>query len=956
MGANTVLLRFMHRRQPLVLALSRSSSLNSLGFVSQRAHSTDSSNVGTSGSASTSKDSSPKSPGVADDKATETKASPTGPVRGASGPFLKKTTPDGTGTMRPSQPSSPPQPGGRFRNEGRFTGTKSPPRTRDSRGAAGPFKPPPTPPQSGENKLGTTDSTSASSIIRPHKSHWDRKPNFAKTVLEPAAQGHLNKGHDSGIPKLTARKHKSSTVKDEFPQRQDRVEALSFNQQLQSPESVMSETTTTGLSKDKREEIAIRPRILPRVEDIISGRTSIKSVVEQYSKQRFGVEETPTAIVTMEEEKSKGESSFQQQPLGKIMSRQHLISLFQAPSTQSLNSHVSNEILPIGPKRSANFIALQRRITESYIKTGMDSWGDSLTKTQKEELIKEQQQIQNQFTMSKRDDGSSSKEYGIWPTEYKEYTLNLPLTDSRREPRPIAHPTNRSSPPMDFVQGKHGTSKTPFQSFLFVQRIPHPVFEETVEDASNNKKIKKMLGQFDQPTHRHSVSEYVSSILGVDISQVCPSSMTSAFVGFDSPEQAANVVLAYRLRKSSTNDSSSHAHSLSNLKVDLLDRKEMGDLFLNEEASSFLSSSTPEDVILQVSNIPAGMKAGSLFRFLHGLDSTILPKDHILAKDQIQMVDPTTAWIRVSHPVSASALGKIESHLRDKMIPNQAFLLLPAQRSILHSGYTGPARHYPIQRLGSNLIVHGDTPSLDFFRSHAMVLHLTNFCEKVTPSDIARHFQKYCVEPRDVIGSTEYIYDLEGHFTGRVYVGFDLQEEGMAAWKGIEELGQRIQIVAGEDSIVTDGSFIRVRTVQEKDVKRGQKLTPRTYRSEEELLQSLMDWDKYVDESDIQYLESMGVGKHVLAEAFMAVRHNNPTFGTEDWARQGEKLRNEKKPGHHFRQFVKLYIETLKEVATTREKPGMLFEGMFVPGEELDLSVFDREEARLEKLKREYEE
>jgi len=998
MSANTYLLRIAHRSQSLYFLSWNQLSSHTLRSVSRRELSTTDSSRGgdgdgtlSAGSGSSSNiDSSHKSHTVSEkDKVTVIKpSSSTTPLRGAYGQPLVKRVPstvvppdDGMGTTASRPSPSPPTPTsiGSSSSRGRFTGgTVKSPASRDSKGIAGPLKkPPPTPPQSSEHKQEegrkTTDSVSVVSSTRPHKSHWDRKPNFSRTILEPAAQGHLQKGYESGIPKLTARKHKSSTEKDAYPQRQDRNEALSFSQQLSSPEGVIQSEMTVPSSKDippREERSTSRPRIIPRVEDIISGRTSIKSVVEQYSKQRAGVEVSLTSIVSSSvssrdvEDKTKEEISSQQPiPLGKIMSREHLISLFRAPTTDSLNSYLSNQILPCGPKRSANFITLQRKVAESYIKTGMDSWGDPVTPNRKEELIQEQRQIQNQFTnmSTKISDATSTKgDYGIWPTEYKEYTLHIPHTDSRRQPRPIAYPTNRIPPPLDFVRGKHGPSKVPFKSFLFVQRIPHPVMEEMVEKVvdtpDDKKRTKKIVGRFDQPTHRHLVSEYVASILGVDISQVCPASMTSAFVGFDSPEQAANVILAFRSRKPSNNDHWFHEQHLTNLNAHLLDRKTMGDVNLDEESTTFLSrSTTPEkDNIIQVSNIPPGMKAGTLLRFLHGIDPSILSVDK-LTKDHIQIVDPTTAWIRVSSPVSASSFSTIGNHLRDNMIPNQALLLLPVQRSIVHSGYAGPARHYQIQRFGNDLIVHGDTPSLDFFRSHAMVFQLTNVCGKITPMDIARYFQQYCVEERDVLGSTEYIYDLEGHFTGRVYVGFDLQEEGIAAWKAIEELGQRIQIVAGEEGIVADGSFIRVRPVQEKDVKRSPKLAPRTYRSEEELLDSLMDWTKHVDQSDIEYLESMGIGKHVLAEAFMAVRHNNPTFGTEDWARQGEKLRNEKKPGHHFRQFVRLYVETLKEVATTREKPGMLYEAMFVPGEEMDLEIFDREEARLEKLKQQYE-
>ena len=87
----------------------------------------------------------------------------------------------------------------------------------------------------------------------------------------------------------------------------------------------------------------------------------------------------------------------------------------------------------------------------------------------------------------------------------------------------------------------------------------------------------------------------------------------------------------------------------------------------------------------------------------------------------------------------------------------------------------------------------------------------------------------------------------------------------------------------------------------------------------------------------------------------MSARFNNPSFSYESLAREGERLHGEKTPGQEYSDFVKLYVETMKELSSTREDPGILYESMFLPQEEMDFSLLDEEEERLAKLKEERE-
>ena len=92
----------------------------------------------------------------------------------------------------------------------------------------------------------------------------------------------------------------------------------------------------------------------------------------------------------------------------------------------------------------------------------------------------------------------------------------------------------------------------------------------------------------------------------------------------------------------------------------------------------------------------------------------------------------------------------------------------------------------------------------------------------------------------------------------------------------------------------------------------------------------------------------------VVEEAFTATRHHNLTFGVEDQAREGERMLMDKSPGQHFNEFVKLYIDTLKEAAFSRDDPGLKYNSMFMPGEEVDYSFITDEEKRLSEINEKY--
>ena len=52
-----------------------------------------------------------------------------------------------------------------------------------------------------------------------------------------------------------------------------------------------------------------------------------------------------------------------------------------------------------------------------------------------------------------------------------------------------------------------------------------------------------------------------------------------------------------------------------------------------------------------------------------------------------------------------------------------------------------------------------------------------------------------------------------------------------------------------------------------------------------------------------------------------------------------------------YREMVQTYIATLKECISTPEDPGVIYESLFLPDEEVDTEIFENEPVRQEVLK-----
>jgi len=485
-----------------------------------------------------------------------------------------------------------------------------------------------------------------------------------------------------------------------------------------------------------------------------------------------------------------------------------------------------------------------------------------------------------------------------WVTDAMYFKYVNPHTESKREPKPIKFPTNRFDPPAEFVEA-HG-------AFAYVTNVPRPV-------------VDGELGSQGNPLHRHEVVEFVANVFSVPANDVFCANMTSAFVGFKDAKEAAEAIVkseAKRIVKGS--------------KIESVVYSTAGSGAATDAEKEFVKVAASPESIVQLENVPAGMMAGTIARVIHDAIA--------ISEKDVFMSSPTTALIRTSSAEAATALlDNSNLHKTLASLQRQILRVHPVRRQVVHDKFAGPARQIQMKKMTLRLIVNGDAPSKGFFLSHAKVLHLTHVPAGVGKKDISDYFQKFSVEKRDVEGSIEIVKSSDGHPTGRVYVGFDLEKECDEALNEISSLGENI--VLKEAALPT-----RVRPVAEVALVRGSKLGARSERTQEELIASFASWKNDVDPKDIEALESYGITIDVLEEAFLAARRN-PTFAAEDQAREGERMREEYGPGGHFQEFVQMYIDTLKELGSTKEKPGLKYESMFLSGGELEYSLFDDGEA-----------
>lgn len=664
-----------------------------------------------------------------------------------------------------------------------------------------------------------------------------KKENFAKKFLEPAARGELTK-HQSGIPKLAARKPKGHTVKDAFPGKES--------------EQMLADSVNSGKGSDKR---------LGGGFD--RGRRKGSGGGRQNNNNNSRNAPSPA--------QQKARSA-----------EMKLAALFEGVKPEDLNpAELHKNIQWLGKKKSMQQSQFRQQRNVKQRQGGrdrpqLDMWGDP--------------EIQAEI-----DDP--------WETDSMFFKYENPHIESKREAKPIASPTNRVNPPKEFVDA--------YKAFAYVTNVPRPV-------------IGGALGSYENPLHRHEVTELVANALSVPATNVFCATMNSAFVGFEDSKEAAEVLAKSDSKRIITGEK---------VKAEIYQSTDG----ISDEETKFVSSSDAKECIVKIDHIPGGMRPGTIARLLHSAIK--------LDTNNICISSPTTALIRFSSADNAKSFvnnsgiqGTVAS------LQRQILRVHPAKRELVHHKYSGPIRKIQLKKMTDKLVVAGDQPSKDFLLCHGGLLHLDNVPISLSKQAISEHFQKFCVELRDVEGSIEIVKSVDGHRTGRVYVGFDYEQEAVEAWKEIKASGQKMMLNEA-------GPAARVRPVKEVAFARGSKLGARSERTQEELIASFSSWKNDIDPKDMEILESFGVTIDVLEETFSAARRNNPTFGVEDQARKGERLRDEFGPGEHFKEFVQMYIDTLKELAATKDDPGLKYKAMFLPEEDMEYDLFDKEEKRLAALR-----
>ena len=473
-----------------------------------------------------------------------------------------------------------------------------------------------------------------------------------------------------------------------------------------------------------------------------------------------------------------------------------------------------------------------------------------------------------------------------------------PHKESTREPVPDL-PPQRMNPPKEFVEGH--------MRFIYVWGLP-PL---TMDGKP---------GDLDNPLHCHEMQKTVGNLFDVNTAQVSVASSTSAFVGFSEYEDFKFAVA-----------------------VGPVERVMEGPVTITKydgEEKLSISKDSPDSLVL-LQNLPSGYSPSLLASSLFAEDTEVGQVYGNFSPEDVVMLSPNSAVIRFgSAEMVESAVNSSMVQERLIEVGQHRIRYSKARRELVYTGlHGGPANIHRLRALGPRLIVDGDMPTKKFFLSHASAIHLRNLDPSLSKRDISDFFQPFCTVKRDFAGSVEFVTCQQGLPTGRAFVGFDEFGEAEAALEALTSSG-RIRGLGGNVIIA-------------KMVKEANKVSRenRQTRTEDELLDSLNNWQQYVDPEDLEVLAANDISIETLDEVFRTIRYKNPTFSNLDQAMRSEAINPEKDEGGMFKELVQQYIDTLISCLATPEKPGPVFDSLFFEGEEKDTSFFEREATRQAELK-----
>lgn len=499
------------------------------------------------------------------------------------------------------------------------------------------------------------------------------------------------------------------------------------------------------------------------------------------------------------------------------------------------------------------------------------------------------------------------------PSKYAKMEKKFKHSDSKREPRPT-FPKDRRLPNEDFVEK--------YKGYLFVTGLVPRMDGKTGE-----------VQDFEGVSHQQTIAEDVAKIFGVMAGDVSPASPTSAYIGYATKLDAKKAMM-----DSATNSKLNVKHSIELKKYESGKEEEMSE----EEKKFAAASPAGAESILKVTGLPASTTAvellSSMFPPGTKLDAMFGP---LSANEDYLRISSTTALINLaSADLVAKVLGlKVVADNASVGVGKRPIQVLRAKRERVFAGWGGVNRAYGASKLGTRLFVTGDVPPHEMYLSHNDMLHISGLPSNVKLADLAIFFQPFSSDRRDVYGSGHIVRCSQGIPTGSAYVGFELPEE----------IIEVIELYKGKATI--NGCDVTLRPVRDKLLRRGVRETARPSRSVEELHADLYDWERHVDPKDIAELEELGIEKGVLDEIMITLRHHNRTFAAGDQAISGERLYQERATGNHYRDTVRKYLKLLKSCVGTRDDPGLMYEAMFSPDQEIDMGLFDMEEERIKQMR-----
>ena len=726
----------------------------------------------------------------------------------------------------------------------------------------------------------------------------NKKPSYFKEFMEPAAQGKLQKGHKSGIPKLAGRRPKGHGVRGADPEGilDNEDDFLDFD-----PVEMMSQRVGKGAA----------PRKTGSIEDM----SPIDELPPEELQKLEKFQEMYASLETMEDDEQYywREIDFEDFMSNKDREMMEALKEKAEPNEDGmLQAEVDDEMFDYFVENYEEYVPPRQNRGDRGRGRNQEPEGkaedatpyvsivDYVMGTRKPEPVLPAHSQATPLAQTGPDMSDFVTSMLSHPTEYATMEFKNPHPESAREPKPDI-PKNRLNPSKEFVEGH--------KRFMYVWGLPTSLIGNKPAD-------------FENPVHRMEIQKLVSDLFDVDVDDVSPASLTSAFIGFHSRAD----------QRFATLTGPEPTMIESPIIMQPYQASDKDHLAMIKEA--------PAGSLVSFENLPAGMTTSWVAKtlFPSGTDAHNVFK---VTSDNIRMTSPSSAVIRFeSSKVAEAALNSSILAVRLEEFGQHPIRYAKARRELVYTGrHGGPDGTERLREPGPLLIVDGDMPTKNFFVSHADCLHLRNLDPSVTKQDIAKFFQPFCNSKRDVIGSTEFVTCLGGHTTGHAYVGFD-------------ELGERERVLEAFPSgriYGLGGNPVVVKNVIDaKPIQRQQRPT----RSVEELLDSLDNWEQYVDPADIDFLLEHGIAKEALDEAFRTIRYHNPTFSSMDQSVRSETLDTEMESGELYKELVQQYIATLKDCIATPENPGPIFESLFAEGEDMDTEVFEREQHRQEELRK----